>query len=173
MSFKIAFIFSCLVGFCLPVFANGAVEAVGANGSVFGVSPGLCLYSGAGTLCSQAVLVPDLDFVSVRRISNGTIRAKTIAKLFGATLATASADLKIVPLDDGKSFELIDLATSKSAGAGTCSEIECTFTAEVMNGNLRLTETWLATENGFEVRDASQEFNGLPALYSSVFNRKR
>ncbi len=168
MRFAIFALISCLHLIASPAHA---VQPVSADGSVFGVKSGL--FTGRGQLRSQAALVPDLDFISVREVRDGIIRAKTKAAFHGFVLAKAEANLKIVPLADGRSFQMLDLDTSQFVGAGICGISECKFTAKVMSGKLQLTETWRATESGFEVREASQDFNGLPADYSGVFERSR
>jgi hypothetical protein len=152
-------------------FSALAIEPIGADGSVLGVPHGV--YSGSGQLLSQSMIVPDLDFVSRRKINAGVIIAKTTAQFYGAALATASAKLRVIVHPDGRTFQLVDDKTSQPAGSGRCSDTSCTFTARVMNGELELTETWRPTSDGFEVINASQVFKGLPASYSSSFVRSR
>ena len=168
MRFAFVTLISCLHLIASPALA---VQPVNPDGSVFGVKPGL--FTGKGQLLSRAALVPDFDFISVRELRGGIIRAKTKAAFHGFILAKAEANLKIVPLADGRSFQMLDLDTSQVVGAGVCGISECKFTARVMSGKLQLTETWRATDSGFEVREASQDFSGLPADYSGVFQRAR
>lgn len=138
--------------------------------AVFGVEPGI--YKGSGTLESEAMLVPDLNFESERLISEDGIVAHTKADLFGWVLAEASANLKVVPAGSNGGFVMLDLNDNwRRAGSGRCGDGRCSFEVSVMNGRLILRETWIIRGDSFRVVDASQVFDNRPAKYAGDFVR--
>lgn len=145
------------------------VEPVSLNGAVFGIEEGL--YEGSGTLLSQEFFVPNIRFNSIRKISGGTLKAKTDAKFLLFTVATAQARLQVEPLSEVE-FQILDLDNNKEVcGGGVCNESSCTFKASVMSGDLILQETWVRTEDGFAVKNGSQTFKGKRSIYEAIFVR--
>ncbi|MGZ3651323.1 MAG: hypothetical protein ACXVB9_14075 [Bdellovibrionota bacterium] len=139
-----------------------------ARAAVLNVEEGT--YQADGNLVSQGML-PDVSIHSVRKLENNTIHATTKAYLFGLNVATVSANLKVEQRDE-RNFDLLDLnAGSKLAGSGYCDFAGCTFTATVMDGKLRLTETWIRTTNGFDAVHCSQTFNDNDSIYEVSFQQ--
>src|SRR4051812_14147422 len=89
-------------------------------------------YTGRGEL--QTDFLPDITFISERKLDNGIINAVTKVVILSHEITAASARLKIV--GPPENFTVIDLATNKSAGHGSCLNGHCTFTATVMGGDL-------------------------------------
>lgn len=160
---KAIFLLSSLLAF-------GGQEAPAANlpGLVLGVEPGL--YRGTGILRAKDPFVPNLRFVSERRLADGVIEAATTASLYGMEVASAKARLEVQPRG-GDAFELWDLEAGKLAGEGSCDERRCSFVATVMGGRLTLKETWEAMPEGFQVVNASQNFGGIESTYEASFVR--
>lgn len=156
-----------LLSLVLATSAFAETRAAG-NGLTLGVPNGL--YAGSGVLQSESLLVPNLKFESVRRLQDGTIQARTQAKLFGHVVAEASALLKIRAVDS-QNFELLDLENGGAvSGTGFCGVAFCSFTATVMNGALELNETWATTATGFRIVEGSQNFRGIRSTYTGTFS---
>ena len=127
------------------------------------------VYVGTGVLKSKSIFVPKIGYSSTRVVQNGIITARTKAALHGMQVGEAQAKLKVQMLSAQK-FNMLDINNNLAVcGAGTCNETSCSFTATVMNGNLRLTETWVATSAGFNVVNGSQVFYGIESFYSGQF----
>lgn len=144
-----------------------ATTIAASDGITLGIPNGL--YAGTGTLIAQTPMVPNLKFQSMRRLQNGIIQARTKAHLMGLQIAEASATLQI-RMKDAHNFEMLNLEDNGTVcGRGFCDDGFCTFSAKVMQGELELHETWIATQNGFQVIKASQNFKGIKSTYRGAF----
>lgn len=144
-----------------------ATEPLPPTGGALGVRSGV--YQGEGKLISDSPWVPNVRFESNRQITDGSIVASTRAYFLGIEVAAAQARLKVSDKADGK-FSLLDLNAGEAVcGSGQCDASGCTFTATVMDGELTLTETWVADEAGFSVLKGSQVFKGKSATYEARF----
>jgi hypothetical protein len=153
------------------VWANSAmaVAVLSESGEVFGVSPRN--YRGEGRLIAKSRFTPNLKYHSTRNVGHGQIHAKTDAFLFGIHVGEAEADLQVV-VRDNNTFDMINMRTGKVAGAGSCDEKSCSFTATVMEGALTLSETWVAHSNGFDIVRGEQSINGSESTYTGRFIAK-
>jgi len=139
--------------------------------TVLGIPEGT--YTGSDVLIPQTPLVPTVEFTTTRVLRNGTITAQTKAFLLGHEIGGASARLKI-KVTAPNVFLLLDLDRPDNtgnyaiAGNGTCSQNTCAFNATVMNGSLKLRETWAkGGPNEFFIMDGWQNLNGIIGTYSS------
>lgn len=163
---KLFFLVSLALSSATPSLA---LEPVDSLGRVFGVAAGA--YQGEGELVSRSWSVPNVSFVSTRKVGNGMIEASTKAYLLGFEVAAAAARLQVRGLGAGR-FDMHDLdANGAKAGEGSCDRSSCSFKATVMKGTLTLEETWVPNERGFDVLRGSQVFHGKEADYEGKFLR--
>ena len=127
------------------------------------------VYVGTGLLKSKSIFIPNIGYSSTRVVKNGVITARTKAALHGLKVGEAQAKLKVQMLSATK-FNMLDISNNLAVcGTGTCNENSCTFTATVMSGSLQLTETWVPTDEGFNVVNGRQVFYGVESFYSGQF----
>lgn len=165
------FITMLLIITSLTSFASkgSVIEPVNSDGEVFGISSGV--YQGSGVLYAEKFYIPDLSYTSIRTLKNGIIIAKTKATILGIKVGGAQARLKVMPIVDGK-FELLDIDNSlEKVGSGECFQDQCRFDATVMDGELRLKETWQVDRESFEIIKGFQNMKGAESTYDGLFTK--
>jgi hypothetical protein len=160
----------CFAVFFILSMSASAVTPLDPVGRILNVPEGV--YHGGGDLKTEFGIT--LNFNSTRTIRNGTIEATSKAFLVGLKMKTAIAKLKVIALD-ATHFDLLDLTAPlddgsfEKVGEGTCGKLSCTFTAVVMDGKMTLKETWIANDEGFDIVNCSQIYNGSEATYDGKF----